>query len=195
MSVTWQCASIRPGMTVAPPSLTTSAPGAAARTAPAGPMSAIRPSRISMPSPGPASAAIVTKTASSTTRSMAAPPGLRVQPRGPEDRSAAGHRPDAEYRGAEELVHHVGHALQPGHVDLAERVGIERHDRGLHLGQAERGRQRLHGLLHGRTARVRDPLPLLERGAELRERLRMQRGPLPGDGAALNRERLGRALV
>src|SRR2546430_5850206 len=38
-------------------------------------------------------------------------------------------------------------------------------------------------------------LTLLERGAERRQRLRGPNGPLPGDGAALHRERLGRALV
>ncbi len=56
----------------------------------------------------------------------------------PPDRSAAGHLADAERREARELAHDVGHALQPGHVDRPDRVGIEHHDRGLHLGQAER---------------------------------------------------------
>ena len=61
----------------------------AARTASARPMSAIRPSRISMPSAGPTASAIVTKTASSTTRSMAAPPDPEGTTEGPP---AAGRR-------------------------------------------------------------------------------------------------------
>ena len=53
-------------------------------------------------------------------------------------KSAAGHLSDVERREAQVLLHNVGHALQPGHIDRSNRVGIERHDRGLHLGQAER---------------------------------------------------------
>src|SRR5712671_6922989 len=183
MSATWQCASIRPGMTVAPPSRTTSAPRAAARTVSACPTAAIRPSRISMASAGPAPGAIVTNTASSTISSTM-PPGPSVYPPGtgagppwspgrpgapaasePQP-SAAGHPADVEVREAEELVHDVRHPLHPGHVDRSERVGIERHDRGLHLRQAERRRERLHGPLHGGPARVSGLLALLERGAE-----------------------------
>src|SRR5205814_9811918 len=46
---------------------------------------------------------------------------------------------------------------------------------GLHLRQAERRRECLHGSLHGGPARVRDLLALLERGAERRQRLRVPR--------------------
>src|SRR6266566_6505247 len=190
MSATWQCASISPGMTVAPPSRTTSAPGAAARTASACPTAAIRPSRISMAAAGPAPGAIVTITASSTISSTT-PPGPSVHPPGAGARLSAGHLADVEIREPKELVHDVGHPLHPGDVDRSERIGIERHDRGLHLSQAERCRECLHGSLHGGPARVRDLLALLERGAERRQRLRVPRGPLPGDGAALHRERVG----
>src|SRR6476660_2260589 len=167
MSATWQCASIRPGMTVAPPSRTSSAPGAAARTASACPTAAIRRARISMLSAGPAPGAIVTSSAS-VTISSTMPPGPSVHPpvtliRGA--RPSAGHLADVEIREAQELVHDVRHPLQPGHVDRSERVGIEHHDRGLHLRQAERRRERLHGLLNGGPARVRGLLTLLERGA------------------------------
>src|ERR1700761_3256838 len=194
MSATWQCASIRPGMTVAPPSRTSSAPGAAARTASACPTAAIRPSRISMLSAGLAPGAIVTSSAS-VTISSTMPPGPSVHPpfRGPGP--SAGHLAHVEIREAEELVHDVRHPLQPGHVDVSERIGIECHDRGLHLRQAERRRECLHGPPHRGPVRVGDLLALLERGAERRQRLRMPNGPLPGDGAALYRERLGRALV
>src|SRR6185295_16944426 len=197
MSATWQCASIRPGMPVAPPSRTSSAPGAAARTASACPTAAIRPSRISMLSAGPAPGAIVTSSASVTISSTMPPgpsvhrPGTLIRGPGP----SASHLADVEIREAEELVHDVRHPLQPGHVDVPERIGIECHDRGLHLRQAERRRECLHGPPHRGPVRVRDLLALLERGAELRQRLRMPNGPLPGYGAALHRERLGRALV
>ncbi len=76
------CRGSVPGTTVAPPSRTTAAPGAAARTASACPMAAIRPSRISMAPAGPASAAIVTKTPSSTTSSITLPPDRTVHPPG-----------------------------------------------------------------------------------------------------------------
>src|SRR6266700_7852857 len=194
MSATWQCASISPGMTVAPPSRTTSAPGAAARTASACPTAAIRPARTSMLPAGPAPGAIVTISAS-VTISSTMPPGPSVPPPGRAPRPSAGHLADVESREAKELVHDVRHPLQPGHVDLSERIGIERHDRGLHLRQAERRRERLHGPLHGGPVRIRDLLALFERGAERRQRLRVPNGPLPGDGAALHRERIGRALV
>ena len=79
MSQTWQCASISPGMTVAPSSRATRAPGdAAARTALTGPAAAIRPSRTSMAWAGPASPAIVTNSASSTISSIGLPSGANA---------------------------------------------------------------------------------------------------------------------
>src|SRR5215471_5760423 len=78
MLATWQCASISPGTTVAPPSRTAVAPGdAAARTSAAEPTAAIRPSRTSMRPAGPvapAPAAMVRMTASSTIWSIGRPP-------------------------------------------------------------------------------------------------------------------------
>src|SRR5450631_3048518 len=73
MSETWQCASIRPGMTVAPSSRATRAPGPAwARTASAEPTAAIRPSRTSMLRER-SGLAIVTKVASSISTSIGLP--------------------------------------------------------------------------------------------------------------------------
>src|SRR4249920_1477805 len=74
MSATWQCASISPGVTVAPSSRTTLAPGdATAWISSAEPTAAIRPSRTSMHPLAPAPAAMVTMTASSTISSIGLP--------------------------------------------------------------------------------------------------------------------------
>src|SRR5215472_16653035 len=80
MLATWQCASINPGTTVAPPSRTTRAPAAAtARTSSTEPTAAIRSSRNSMLSAaGPPPAAMVTHTASSTISSISQPPQQSV---------------------------------------------------------------------------------------------------------------------
>ena len=48
----------------------------------------------------------------------------------------ASHRLHVERREAEELVHHVSHPLDPDHVDRANWVAVQRHDRRGLLGHA-----------------------------------------------------------
>jgi hypothetical protein len=110
------------------------------------------------------------------------------------------HRADVELGEPEELLHDVGHALQPylvhaAHRPAADRVAVQRHDRcGLH-GHAVRGRHVHHGRLHGGAAGVRDPLALFQRRVERGQRVRILRRPLLGDHVTLDREARGRALI
>jgi MFS family permease len=109
----------------------------------------------------------------------------------------ADHRGDVE-RGLQqaELVHDVGHALDPDLVDRG-RVDVDGHDGGDHrrdlavLGAL----QRLHGLLDRGPGGVGDLLPLGEGGDERLERVRVLLRPGLGDHVPLDRELLGGALV
>jgi MFS family permease len=109
----------------------------------------------------------------------------------------ADHRGDVE-RGLQqaELVHDVGHPLDPDLVDRG-RVDVDRHHRGDDRRDlaVRRAVERLHGRLDRGAGGVGDLLPLGEGGDERLERVRVLLGPLLGDDVALDRELLGRALV
>ena len=109
----------------------------------------------------------------------------------------ADHRGDVELRPQQaELVHHVGHALDPDLVDRG-RVDVDRHHRRDDRRDLAvlRALERLHRLLDRGPGGVGDLLPLGEGGDERLERVRVLLGPRLGDHVPLDRELLGRALV
>jgi MFS family permease len=109
----------------------------------------------------------------------------------------ADHRGDVELGLQQaELVHDVGHALDPDLVDRG-RVDVDGHHRGDDRRDLTvRGAlQRLHRRLDRGPGGVGDLLPLGEGGDERLERVRVLLRPRLRDHVPLDRELLGRALV